>query len=171
MKRLFQTATLFGALFLGQQAFAQDSVNTSIQAPATPTKDSKQELSQSIRQKNPFRIKRFSIENFVQGISYQDCRNQGLNYQSRNNPEQSSELEDFVFENSLLKKVYEISKDNKPFQLYDNRVTFTISSRPNFPRQNFSQGNAFRGNQSYVTRKKNSPIYGFLRWLIKPGKK
>ena len=166
MKGFFQATTLLGVLFFGQQALAQDSVLWPV-APATPAKESKQEISQTSRQKNPFYIPRFSIEKVVQQLSYQDSRNQGLNYSPRNNPESSDELRDFVIENSALKRVYEISKDNKPFQLYSGRITLTLSSS----RQNFSQGNAFQGNQFYVIRKKNSPVYGLIRLLGKIRKK
>ena len=159
MKRFFQTATLFGALFLGQQAFSQDIINMDIRWPAIPARDSKQELSQNSWKKNPFHIKRFSIEDFVQNVSYQDCRNNGLNYSLQNNQEPYNESRNFMMDEPMLKILYDISRDNKPFQL-NSRITFTISSRPNF-----SQGNAFQGNQFYATRKNSptSPIYGILR--------
>ena len=163
MKRIIRSVFL-GALLFGQQAFAQDSVQNSIQAPA---KDRKQELSHGNRQKNPFYMPRLSIEKIIQNLSYQSSRDQGSDFLLRNNQEPSNELEDFVFENSVLRRVNEISKDNKPFQLYNGRITLTLSSS----RQNFSQGNAFKGNQFYVTRNKASPFYGLLRWLGKIKKK
>ena len=162
MKRIIRSVFL-GALLFGQQAFAQDSIQNSIQAPA---KDSKQELSQSSRQKNPFRIKRFSIENFVQQVSYQDLKKHELNYSLQINPYSENELRGLVRKTPILRTLYEISADKEPFQLYNGRINLTFFSKPNF-----SQGDAFHDNQFYVPRKKSSPVHGLIRWLGKIRKK
>lgn len=144
MKRFFQAATLLGALALGQQAFAQNSVQI-------PTKDSKQELSQDSRQKDPFYIPRFSRENVAQYIAYQDNREQGLslNYMPRINPDSENELKSLIRETPLLRTFYEISKDKEPVQLYEGRVRITFSA----------------------SRRRSSPVNGLIRRFVKLVKK
>ena len=93
----------------------------------------------------------------MQYVSYPEHRKQSLDFLPLNNLGSSSELRDFMIENPILRRVYEISRDNKPIQLYDNRISLTFFSRPNF-----SQGNAFP-----VYRNKPSPVNGLIRKLGK----
>ena len=98
MKRLFQTITLLGTLVLTPQALAQDSRQDHLYIP------------------------RFSRENAVKQISYQNRGKQDLKYSLRINPD-SDELEVFIRDAPLLGTVYEISRDKEPVQLCPG-VTF-----------------------------------------------
>ena len=121
MKRHFQAAVLFSALFLGQQAFAQENNN-----------------------KNPFYIPRFSRENAAKQLSYQDSRNYRGNRNDENDGNQEfsqnyiqkiepyengrGELAEFAIETPVLSTLYEISTDRKPFQLFNNKINLSFFS-------------------------------------------
>ncbi|MEK6840819.1 MAG: hypothetical protein AABX79_02605 [Nanoarchaeota archaeon] len=168
MKRFFQRTALLLTLFFGQPALAQDIVQRyETPVPATPNTEVRQELPEkpkpritapAIQKSQPY-SQRLSIEEIVRQTSYQECRNQNLDYSSQNQ-QKYSEMRELMMETPVLNQLYRASIDRRPFELYDGRIIFTISSRPNF-----SQGNMPQGNQFYVTRKKDSALYGILRKL------
>ena len=116
MKRLFQTVTLLGTLFLGQQVLAQDR-----------------------EQKDPFYVQRFSRDNPLY-FPYQDNRVQllRLNFNYPHSPETRiaqdpgnvRELENFLSRHTPLLGTF-LEADNEPFQFKSLNFTFGSSARKN----------------------------------------
>ena len=152
MKRFFQAATLFGALFLGQQAFAQDSI-------------------QERRQKDTFYIPQFHRENATPYVLYQDPIKQilGLNYSPRlnlNSPD-GNELDNLLRHAPLLRTFYPMAADKEPIQL-GKGFTFTFYSSRRNPFPGSFSSNQFPGisPSGPVIRKGTSLGNGLFRGFM-----
>ncbi len=135
MKRHFQAAVLFSALFLGQQAFAQENSN-----------------------KNPFYIPRFSRENAAKQLSCQDSRNYrgnrndenkefSQNYIQKIEPYENGrgELAEFATETPVLSTLYEISTDRKPFRLFNGKIDLSLFPSKRSKKGSSASNAVFRG--------------------------